>query len=344
MNGPNSTVLTAKLGDNLSNTTNDSSNNKAKTSANAENVWHTLWESHQRALRMSYERLKQSPLATLMTILVIAIALALPSSFYGGAAYLQSITNQWHQHVQISLYLRNHLTASQQNDLLNTLNQRSDVESVKYISPQEGLKLFEASTGFTNIINHLPMNPLPPVIEVHPTVAAQAPQHLEQLIQDINKMPGIESTQLDKDWVEKLFSMIQLVDRLSFILGIALAVAVLLTIGNTLRLILKKYQQEIELMNLLGASKHYIRRPYLYMGLLYGIGGALAAWVLLTVTLFFLRDPISQLAAIYHLPFTLQYFPFHLLPSLLITGAVLGTTSAWLTINRDLYTSNASNM
>lgn len=307
-----------------------------KTSSN-ESIWKTLFDAHQLAFWVSYDRLKHSPLATAMTVLVIAIALALPSSFFSAAAYLQSIANQWHQHVQISLYLSSNLSANHQNQLLNTINQRPDVAAVKYISPQEGLKLFESQTGFTDIISQLPMNPLPPVIEVHPTVAAQAPQQLDNLLKALSNMSGVESAQLDKEWVEKLFSMIQLVDRLSFVLGIALAIAVLLTIGNTLRLILKKYQQEIELMNLLGASKNYIRRPYLYMGFLYGVGGALCAWGLLTITLFFLREPITQLAAIYHLSLSLNLLPLNLLPSLLITGAVLGTTGAWLTISRDVY-------
>lgn len=305
--------------------------------ASKDPYWKVILDGHMAAFRLSFDRLKHSPLATWMTMIVIAIALALPTSFFSAAGYLQSIAGTWHQHVQISLYLDQNLSHQQQNELVVAVNQLEDVGEVRLISADEGLKLFQSQTGFAEVIGQLPYNPIPAVIEVTPATHAQQTQYLEKLVANLGKMPGVDSAQLDRDWVERLYSVINLVDRISVVLGLALAIAVLLTIGNTMRLILKKYQKEIELMNLLGAKKTYIRRPYIYMGLLYGLGGALLAWCLLALALAMLHGPLVQLAGIYHLPMSYHILPMDILPGLLITGCLLGATGAWLTVNRDIY-------
>lgn len=297
-----------------------------------------LLDGHKIAARLSLGRLRESPLATWMTMIVIAIALALPTSFFAAAGYLQSIAGNWTNNVQISLYLEMNSSQQQHNDLLEKIRSHDKVASATLISADEGLKMFQSQSDYSDIVGQLSYNPLPAVIEVTPVSGFQQPQLLDSLVRTLSGFDGVDVAQLDKEWVERLHSLILLVDRISRLLGMALAIAVLLTIGNTLRLILKKYCKEIELMNMLGANKGYIRRPYLYMGFLYGIGGAVCAWILLTLALLFLKGPFTHLASVYHLPMRYSSVPLDILPSLVFVGGILGITGAWLTVNRDVQT------
>ncbi|WP_312225380.1 permease-like cell division protein FtsX, partial [Stutzerimonas nitrititolerans] len=204
----------------------------------------------------------------------------------------------------------------------------------EWISREQALEEFQQLSGLGEALRELPDNPLPGVVVVTPNEVDKA--KLEALRQRLAELPGVEQAQLDLLWVERLAAILKLGDRFVFGLTLLLIATLLLVIGNTIRLHIENRRTEIEVVKLVGGTDGYVRRPFLYMGALYGLGAGLIAWLLLAYGLGWLNEAVIDLAGLYGSDFGLAGVPTEDGFSLVLGALLLGYIGAWLAVARHL--------
>lgn len=293
--------------------------------------------NHLRAFFASLGQLLRAPLSTLMTAAVIGIALALPAGFHAVLASVQSVAAGWEGDMaQISLFLKPSIKEEQAAKLAGRLRDMSEVAEVHYISPQAALAEFEQSSGLRDALAYLNENPLPGVLVLRPAAQYSEPAAARGLLQRLEAMSEVDSAQLDLAWLERLHAMVALAARGVWLLAGVLSLAVLLIVGNTIRLGIQNRREEIVVTKLIGATDGFIRRPFVYGGMWYGLFGGLIALVVVNALLLSLSGPARELAALYHSSFRLALLNGAASLGVLAAGAVLGWLGAWLAVGRHL--------
>jgi len=294
--------------------------------------------SHWRSLRVSMSDLFRKPLATLMTLMVIGVAMALPSGLYILLKNLQDINQHWNNNPSISLYLKKGTPDYQISAMLSRLRKNPGIAQVNYVSPAKGLQEFKKVTQFGNILADLNQNPLPGVIVITPTSVEQSPAKLQRMLARLQNNTEVDVGQLDLAWVKRLYYIVMIGNRIIYSLALLFGIGVLLIIGNTIRLTTQRYQDEMRILNLVGATRAFIRRPLLYRGLLYGFFGGLIAWLLVGITLWWLKTPAQSLAQSYNHNLLLHGLPLFTGLSILGISSLLGLIGAWITTHHQLKT------
>jgi cell division transport system permease protein len=291
---------------------------------------------HAQVALSSLGRLYRTPLASLMTAAVIGIALALPSGLYLLTGNLQRLTAQWDGSANISLFLHDRVTLTQANRLTDTLRAWREVDSVQLITPEQALAEFQQLSGFGDVLDALQDNPLPAVIAIKPAASHADAAAAGLLMQKLRGLKEVDIAQLDLQWVKRFDAIVQIVRRSIWVMATLLGLAVLLIVGNTIRLEIQNRHAEIEITKLIGATDSFIRRPFLYSGFWYGAGGALLAVLLVQLAFLQLYSPVRQLAGLYQSGFSLQTLSFSETLALLAAGAILGLLGAALAVGRHL--------
>ena len=292
--------------------------------------------SHMQALLHSLGRLMNTPLASLMTVGVIGITLALPAGMYVLLQEFQGVSAGWQNTARISLFLSQDITGATVNGLLSRLQAMPEVATVARITPEEALAEFRQSTGFGDALKALEENPLPTVLVVQPKMDFRKPLLVQTLLHRVRDLPGVALAQLDMEWLKRLFALTDIARRGVLVLGGLLSLAVLLIMGNTIRLAIQSRREEIEVEKLIGATDAFIRRPFLYSGFWYGAVGAIVAWLLVNTALWLLSTPVQHLAVLYHSDLGLRGLGLMDSAFLLLAGILLGTLGAWLAVGRHL--------
>jgi cell division transport system permease protein len=291
---------------------------------------------HLQALLGALGRLARSPLATLLTLLVIALALALPAALKLFVANAQMATGNFASAVDVSVFLKTDVPLVKAQQLAQNARARNDVASVTLIPADKGLEDFRTYSGFGDALAALKENPLPHVLHVRPRATASSTAALESLRRYFVAWPEVELVQVDSEWVMRFNAILEVLQRVLLIAAALLGAGVLAVIGNTIRLEIQARRAEIEVTKLVGGSNAFVRRPFLYTGVLYGLGGALLAWGILALVLLILHDPVATLAKLYGSRFELQGLAPEDVAVLLGAGFVLGWLGAWISAARHL--------
>jgi len=291
---------------------------------------------HVQALLFALGRLARAPFATTFTVLVIALAITLPALFGLMVGSLRFATGQLAQSIGISVYFKRDVSIDKVRQLAQSVRERAGVASVKVIPADEALESFRKESGFGTALDALTDNPLPHVIDVRPSEEAATPAHLEELKRYLAAWPEVDLVQVDSDWVQRLDAILDLARRLLLGTAALLGVGVIAVIGNTVRLEILNRRAEIEITKLVGGSNAFVRRPFLYTGVLYGGFGALLALVLTLIVRALLEQPIHRLAVSYGSDFALLLPGFAQCGALLAAGAGLGLIGAWVSASRHL--------
>ncbi|OWJ90804.1 cell division protein FtsX [Pseudomonas sp. A46] len=291
-------------------------------------------ESHRASLMDSLRRLGRQPIGSFFTCLVMAIALSLPMGLSLLLSNVERLGGSWQRAAQISLFMKIDASESQGQKLRDEIAAMPDVAEAEWISREQALAELQQQSGLGEALKELPENPLPGVVLVTPREVDKA--GLETLRQRLAEMPGIEQAQLDLVWVERLSAILKLGERFVFGLAVLLILALLLVIGNTIRLHIENRRTEIEVIKLVGGTDGYVRRPFLYMGAIYGTGAGLLAWLVLAYGLNWLNDAVVRLAGLYGSDFALAGVPLGDGLSLLVGAVLLGYIGAWLAVARHL--------
>lgn len=280
-------------------------------------------------------RLARQPFASLMTVLVIAITLALPAASHLVIKNAQSISSHWENALDFSVYLKSDVSLEDAKRLAGIIEQRADVAQVMLISAQDALDEFKAASGFDTALDHLKTNPLPHTLVVRPSVA-NTEQSMILLHEELGNLPEADLVQVDTIWVQRFHAILDILRRAIVIGAVLLGVAIVVIIGNTIRLDIQNRREEIEVTKLIGASNAFVRRPFLYSGLWYGLGGGLLALGLVRYGLYALEEPVGRLAGLYNSSFGV--LDLNLSESLIIIGigVLLGLAGSWLAAARHM--------
>ncbi|OUS24403.1 cell division protein [Gammaproteobacteria bacterium 45_16_T64] len=293
------------------------------------------YRNHHKVVALeSLQRLLATPIPTIMTVLVLAIAIALPAGLYVMLKNAQILSRDWDGSAQISLYLQQDFPMDKGRAFARKLEKRVDVARTQYISKAQALEEFQVLSGFGDLLSELDENPLPSVIVVYPSNrdVAQA----EDLRQALDKFQQVDAAQLDAEWVQRLHAMLDLAERLVFALGVGLGLAVLLVVINTIRLAIEARRDEIVIVKMVGATDAFVRRPFLYCGLWYGFAGGLIALIIIESILFWVDSPVGQLANLYGSSFDLSGLGFVNTLMLFSASAFIGWLGAWLAVGQHL--------
>jgi len=278
---------------------------------------------HVQVMLGSLGQLARTPIASMLTLVVIGITLSLPSMLYVLVDNVQRLGSGLDAGGQISAYLKQDLNDAATRKLLDEARALPGVRQLRYISRAQALDEFKKYSGFGETLEALADNPLPAVIVVRPD-ASSSPEQIETLRTALAQLRGVESAVLDLAWVQRLHAMLALAVRGVWLLASLLAIAVLLIIGNTIRLAVLARQTEIEIIQLVGGTPAFIRRPFLYSGMIQGLLGGMAAWLFVELGLLILSGPVRELATLYGSGFALTGLGFEAGSFLLATGAALG--------------------
>lgn len=294
--------------------------------------------NHLRAFKLSMNQLSMQPITTFITFAVIGVALALPMGLYVLLQNVQTVAEGLHETAQISLYLNKNIKPLQVTKLLRQLKSDREITNARYISAKDGLKELQRQYNFSNALSELNNNPLPGVVVVQPIKSLKTAAQIKALLGRLKKISQIHHVQLDFSWLKRLNAIINLGKHVVYALMIIFALGVLLIIGNTISLITQKYQNKIFVLQLLGATNRFIRRPFLYSGIIYGLLGGMAAWFLIDLTMWWLHNSVANLASLYGSQFHLQVLSSTSTLILLIGGAFLGYFGSWLAVGRHINT------
>jgi cell division transport system permease protein len=254
---------------------------------------------HVYALGASLRYLREQSGGLLLTVIVLGIALALPFALAMLLLNVRADTARLPPPLGLSVYLKPGTPEQRAQELLATVRSRHDVASVTLITATQALQDFRARSGLGAAVDALGENPLPHLIEIVPAASAAHPAALEALRSSVAAWPETDSVQLDRDWALQLEALAGLAAQLLRVTVALLAVALVTIVANTIRLEIETRRSEIEIARLVGASNAFVRRPFLYLGVLYGLAAALLAWGLVAAAAQALVAPLARLAASY---------------------------------------------
>jgi cell division transport system permease protein len=291
---------------------------------------------HRRAATETLDRLIRAPLGTLMTVAAIAIALALPATLLVITDNLERLAGDWRRGAALSLFLSPGLDEVAGERLATALRTRIDIARVDLISRTAGLAEFRAYSGLGAALDQLSENPLPVVLAVYPAADLGPGDDVDALVSGLAALPGVDFAQADAQWVKRLQGILSLLRDGTLLLAGLLALGVLLVVGNTIRLEIENRRDEIHVMDLVGATGAFIRRPFLYAGAWYGLLGGMLAWGVVSTAIALLENPVGRLAALYDAELRLAGPDPHQSLALLVLGALLGIIGSRIAVGRHL--------
>jgi cell division transport system permease protein len=298
------------------------------------NLSHWLTRHAQNAIG-ALGTLSRNPVATALTVTVIGIALALPAALGVLVQSGRSLAGGWADVRDFSVYLAPGVGLDRAEALARELRNKAGIEAVRLIAADAAVAELSKDPGFAGALAALDSNPLPHTLVVRPRAATDRAA-LEQLAAEVQKAPDVDLVKVDLQWVERLNAALDFLRRLGLITGGLLIATVVIVVGNTIRLDIQNRSAEIEVAKLLGATNAFVRRPFLYLGLWYGILGGLVAMLILLLGLWALGGPISQLAGLYGSSFELGGASGGSLLAVLAGGVLAGWGGAWTAVSRHL--------
>ncbi len=291
---------------------------------------------HLQVALSSLGRLTRSPIGTLMTATVLGIAVSLPAGMWVMLDNVKQISGNWDGGASLSMFLKADTNEQQVDELIGKLKLMPEIEQINYVTRDDALVEFQQFSGLGQALEILQENPLPAVLIITPTLQHSTPVQADLLLKKLNQEPLADMTQLDMEWVERFHAITEIAIRAVMVLASVLSLAVLLIIGNTIRLEIQNRHDEIEITKLVGATNSFIRRPFLYTGFWYGLLGGLIAWFLVTLSLWLLSGPIEKLTGLYQSQFRLDVLDLPTTMVVLLGSAFLGLAGARIAVGRHL--------
>lgn len=289
---------------------------------------------HVESARAALKELLRQPIGTLLTLLMLAVAMTLPLFMYLGIQSGQSVLGKLNESPQITVYMDTDAAGSDADTVKNLLQRDSRIDKVRFISKQEGLEELQTNLD-QNLVSMLDGNPLPDVFIVTPDPAT-SPDQMQAIYKDITKLPHVESATMDTEWVQTLYRINEFIRKILWFLSLTLGMAFVLVAHNTIRLQILSRKEELEITKLLGAPASFIRRPFLYQAMWQSIFSAavslgLSAWLLAEV-----RPLVDAIFKPYGLNIGWRFFTFSEVSLVFGFVIALGVFGAWLATTQHL--------
>jgi cell division transport system permease protein len=270
-----------------------------------------------------------------MIVLVIAVTLALPAAINVIVKNAQTVSDSWNNALDFSVYLKRDLSVDDAKSLAGLIGQRADVASVDLVTAEDALVEFKQQSGFGEALDQLDDNPLPHALVVRPG-PGNTSASLILLQEEIDNLPETDLVQVDTEWVRRFNAILDIVRKAIAIGSALLGIAIVVIIGNTIRLDIENRRDEIEVTKLIGASNAFVRRPFLWTGFWYGMFGGCFALLLVQYGLYLLKEPVARLAGLYQ--GSISVVSLDVAESSAIVGAsvFLGLIASWVTAARHM--------
>jgi cell division transport system permease protein len=236
----------------------------------------------------------------------------------------------------VSVYMKQSASLEDAKSVAERVRKRRDVAEVTLVPADDALAEFRRSSGFGEALDALKDNPLPHALIVRPAEAFRDPGHVGELTAELKLLPGVDIVQLDTEWVSRFNAILDVVRQVVFLAAGIFAIGILVIVGNTIRLDIENRRGEIEVTKLVGGSDAFVRRPFLYNGVWYGLGGGAVAWLIVTLVVVVLADPVRRVAGLYGSRFALHGLDVGSSLVLIAGGAVLGWLGSFIVATREL--------
>ncbi len=296
------------------------------------NAWLT---QHTQALSLVLRRFKTNKLSTLFICLAIGVTLALPSIMYAVLDSVNGLANNVKSESRISVFLALNHGEDAVSNIKTALEKNAAIKNFKFVSKEDALSQLQATNANNDVLNSLEKNPLPDAFFVEPNKLDS--ESIENLKKELNKLDGIEEVIVDGAWIKRLNYLLLLGKKAMLVIAGLLAFALVAVIGNTIRMQIVTQSAEIELSQLIGATKSFIRRPFLYAGALYALIGGLFALLVTFAVIFLFNQSLAPLAAEYQTNFSLTYPNFITCIITSLLSLVIGLVSAYLAVSKSLF-------
>ena len=290
--------------------------------------------SHYQMLLKALQRSHASMLSTLMMFLVIGVTLILPSISFLVVQNLKSISETIQHESQISIFLKKDISVDAKNKIEKDLKSRIEINNYHYVRKEEAWPKLQKSMGFNESNNGLSENPLPDAFFVSPNTIN--PNQIAILKSSLDRLEGVDQVVVDTGWVKKLNSVLHLANKAIFLASILLASMLTVVIGNTIRLQMTSHHEEIELSKLIGATNQFIRRPFLYSGFIYGLGGGLTAALSLKLIVIFLNQTVVEVEALYGAQFIIVDLTLVQYLSIVGSSILIAVAASFISINQSI--------
>ncbi len=294
-------------------------------------------DNHRKVLRSTLHSQTSKPLASLFTCSVIGIALVLPTILALLLINLQQVNLGWDGSAQITLFVEDNVPGNKAKDWAQQLEKRANIEQVTFIDQETALVEFSAVLNIEDTLSYLDSNPLPHSIIVTPHRSLRTLEDLQALEQQLAGSDLIANSMLDVVWLQRLQALTSFLERSVWLIAGMLALAVILILGNTIRLAIENRRDEIIVLKLVGGTNAFVCRPFLYLGCFFGVGGSLIAIFLAHIVIALLNGPIRALAQSYQSQYELSGLGFESTLFLLMIGGSLGWLGAWLAVRRHMH-------
>ncbi len=291
---------------------------------------------HIQQAMASMGELWRNPVSSIMTMAVLGVSLSLPAALQVLVKNAESITRSWESAAQISLFIDEGRSEQAIQSLITRIKVFPEVSDVSYISRDQALEEFQTLSGFGDALSYLDRNPLPAVVMVTPTNRYSSPEGARELLQKLQQQPEVSFGRLDIEWLERLQAVVSLLERTVSAVAALLILAVVLIIGNTIRLAIMNRRTEIEVMKLVGATEGFIQRPFLYTGIWYGVIGGVLAWIIINLLVWYLDGALAELLGLYGSQMSMQALSFNELLQLVGVASFLGWLGSYISVRQHL--------
>jgi cell division transport system permease protein len=291
---------------------------------------------HAQTLFFSLGKLLITPLTSIMTIIVLAISIALATSFYLLLANIEQLTGDLEASNQISLFLKTDITNLEGRKLADKLKQSNDVKWVDLITREAALAEFKDYSGFGRALDRLESNPLPTVLQVLPKNTLNSREAMQRLVAELEQLDEVDIAQMDMQWVQRLQSMMDLAQQGVILLNGVLMFAVLFIMGNSIRLELEDSREQVLIEKLVGATEAFIQRPFLYTGFWFGFFSGIIAWIIVSLMMLTLKAPMERLSELYDKNYQVLFLSASESLILLLVSSLLGILGAGVVLRYQL--------
>ena len=286
--------------------------------------------SHGHACTRAIKRLLAQPTVTLLSVLVIGIAITLPLGLYMAFANVSAAASRVNTEPNVNVYLALNASDQETKELERKLKSLATVDRVTFISREAALIEMKRVANLSDLLSSLDANPLPHAFSIKPKTGD--PDSLSALKKEIAALPKVESIAMDFEWAQKLKRFATFAERIVLLLGLLLAAAVVFVTGNTIRLQILTQKDEIEVSQLIGATRRFIRRPFLYFGTIQGLLAGIVAVLAVIAFIWWAGAEVSALTISYGSDFALQAPTFQQALAVILLSALLGWLGAFLSV------------
>jgi cell division transport system permease protein len=294
----------------------------------------TWLNHHSQAIQLVLTRMRNNKLSTLMICLVVAVAMCIPGLFYVGVDHLSTLTNHMQDETEISLFLKLDTSTDTVAEIDKLLAKNDAIKQFRLVTKDEAWQKLKSQSDANNAVYQLTKNPLPDAFFIQ--AKSTDPEALEKLRNELQNIKGVEQALLNTEWAKRLATILTLGKKIILFIAILLAIALLVIIGNTVRMQILTQKDEIEVSKLMGATTSFIKTPFLYAGILYGLFGGLLAILMIAGVIEIFNYSVAQISRLYSSDFSLSLFNTNLFFTIIGSAIVIGWVGSYLAVTRSI--------